>query len=120
MDITHNVTMRGGRIANHKFSEEQQVSQIFSQNSQVPHHLKPGEVLPAYSVLEGNLYLKEQKPKVSAGKVFIFSKCFPVSGEWLVGISLVFVSLSVSDIIHTSNITTLGVRKFKYLPSWSS
>ena len=47
---------------------------------------------------------------------YFFHKCFPVSG-WLVGISLFFVSLQVSDIIHIwSNITTLGVRKFKYLP----
>ena len=46
---------------------------------------------------------------------YFFPQMF--SSLWMVGGDLFFVSLRVSDIIHIwSSITTLGVRKFKYLP----
>ena len=106
-------------------SEEENKSQIFRRAAQIfseaniPrfHHLKP---LPAYSVLEGNLYLKEQNQKFPLGKfLFFFTNVFQsVNGWW--GLVVFFVWLEVSDIIHISSITTLGVRKFKYLPSWSA
>ena len=115
MDILF--TMRGGRRTNHIFRRAGQ-SQIFSEP------IFPGsntiKTIACLFSSGGQLISERAKPKVSAGKVFIFFyKCFPV-GEWLVGISLFFVSLQVSDIIHISSITTLGVRKFKYLPSWVS
>ena len=110
IDITHN-----------EWREENK-SQIFRRPTQIltepkfpgsaPFKSMPGCLAIACLFRDGG-----QNLKFLLGKFLFFPKYFPVF-EWLVGI--IFVSLEVSDIIHIASITTLGVRKFKYLPSWSS